>query len=355
MRSLYIGSTCGAAGKSLLAYGLGRIAQARGLRVGYLKPLGFNASMVEGTPVDDDALFIARALKLDEPLSLISPIVLDQPFSDWSLEADPGALLARVLEAHGRLARDKDLVIVGGAGNLVEGKMLGLDSRSIVPALDAVVLLVISYLDRSGLDAAVAAREWFGERFIGVVLNRVHPSQLHHVRDRVARYLEARGITVHGIFPSDDILEAVSVGELVRHLAARVLTRKEPDDTLVERIVVGAMNLESALKILRRARNKAVVTGGDRADIQLASLETSTRCLILTGGHPPSEIILAKAEEMDVPILLVDDDTFTTVERIEEIMGKLHPHQHEKLSRAARMIESSFDFDRLLGVLGGRS
>ena len=54
----------------------------------------------------------------------------------------------------------------------------------------------------------------------------------------------------------------------------------------------------------RRKPNKAVITGGDRADIQLAALETSTRCLILTGNLYPSPAVLNRAEELCVPVLL---------------------------------------------------
>ena len=38
-------------------------------------------------------------------------------------------------------------------------------------------------------------------------------------------------------------------------------------------MLVGAMSVESALSYFRRKPNKAVITGGDRADIQLAALE----------------------------------------------------------------------------------
>jgi len=60
--------------------------------------------------------------------------------------------------------------------------------------------------------------------------------------------------------------------------------------------MVGAMNVDSALAHFRRQPNKAVITGGDRPDIQLAALETSTRCLILTGNLPPNPLIIGRAK-----------------------------------------------------------
>ena len=82
-------------------------------------------------------------------------------------------------------------------------------------------------------------------------------------------------------------------------------------DQLAEHFSIGAMNVDAALRFFRRVPNKAVITGGDRADIQLAALQTSTRCLILTGDLYPNERILTRAEEMGVPVVLVSQDTST--------------------------------------------
>lgn len=351
MKSLYIGSTTAYAGKSLFSFGLGKKIQKEGYRLGYFKPLGANPSKVDDVVVDDDAVFIANALGLDEPLNLISPVVIDRKFSDWAMKLPEGDLMGKVVEAHGILSRDKDFIIIGGAGNLLEGKAIGLDGPAVVSTLDARALVILSCQDRRALDTAIAAREWMGERFIGVVLNRVPQSKWKFAGEELAPYLEKKGLRVLGMLPTDSVLESVSVGELARHLGGELIVGQDRTDLLVERMVVGAMNLESALKILRRAKNKAVITGGDRADIQLASLETSTRCLILTGGHYPNEVILAKAEDAAVPVMVVRHDTFTTVEKVEKTMGKLHPHEWEKLNKAAGMIESNFDFKRLTKML----
>ena len=67
----------------------------------------------------------------------------------------------------------------------------------------------------------------------------------------------------------------------------------------------------------RKQTNKAVITSGDRADIQLAALETSTTCLILTGNLRPSPLIVKQADEFDVAVLLVRSNTLETVEAVE--------------------------------------
>ena len=93
---------------------------------------------------------------------------------------------------------------------------------------------------------------------------------------------------------------SVSVGELAEFLSGKILCCADKVDELVEHLMVGAMSVDSALTYFRRKPNKAVITGGDRPDIQLAALETSTKCLILTGNLQPSPIILGPPAAMTI-------------------------------------------------------
>lgn len=95
----------------------------------------------------------------------------------------------------------------------------------------------------------------------------------------------------------------------------------------------------------------AVVTGGGRTDIQLAALETSTNCLIVTGNIRPSPIILNRAEEAEVPVLSVDLDTLKTVEIITESLGKVRLHEPMKVDYIRQLFQEHFLVDRLLASL----
>nr|MCU0570429.1 DRTGG domain-containing protein [Oculatellaceae cyanobacterium Prado106] len=107
-----------------------------------------------------------------------------------------------------------------------------------------------------------------------------------------------------------------------------------------------------ALEYFRKGRNMAIVTGGDRTDIQLAALETSTQCLILTGHLPPSATILSRAEDLEIPILSVDLDTLSTVEIIDNAFGQVRLHEPIKVQTICQMMTDHFDVDRLLAKLG---
>ena len=121
---------------------------------------------------------------------------------------------------------------------------------------------------------------------------------------------------------------------------------------MVESIQIGAMAVNSAIKYFREGRNTAIVTGGDRTDIQLAALETAAHCLILTGRLYPSPLVVRRAEDMEIPILSVDYDTLTTVSVIERTLGQVRLHEPAKVTHVQEMMAERFDSDRLLSLLG---
>ena len=95
----------------------------------------------------------------------------------------------------------------------------------------------------------------------------------------------------------------------------------------------------------------AVVTGADRTDIQLAALEASTQCLILTGLGEPLSQLIHRAEELEVPILKVELDTLSTVEIIEQAFGHVRIHESIKAAYAFQLVQEHVNlkiFERLI-------
>jgi uncharacterized protein len=202
------------------------------------------------------------------------------------------------------------------------------------------------------LDDALTARKRLGDLLIGVVLNAIPRQRMPFVQEMVKPALEERGVPVLAILPQERLLLSVSVGDLTEFLSGQALCCEDKMDELVEHLMVGAMSVDSALSYFRRKPNKAVITGGDRPDIQLAALETSTKCVILTGNLRPSPIILGRAEEVGVPMILVRQDTLTAVEVIERFFGKTRFHLEKKVERFEEMLDDRFDFRSLYAALG---
>ena len=350
---LYVCSSEPYAGKSLVTLVLGRRYQEMGLAVGFMKPIGNMPTRVEGTTTDEDAAYIAQTLHLKEALTDLCPVLLTPEMMHKVFTGNPPDFMEAIDRSFAVVSRDKDLVIVGGLGAVCcTGLSLGIDQREIVQRMDAKALLIGKYVDDRSIDMILTSKLTLQDRLLGAILNGVARNQRDRVRDEVAPFLEKRGLPVFGVLPRDPVLSSISVRELAEAVHARVLCCEEHLDELVEQFTVGAMSVESALRYFARTANKAVITGGDRADIQLAALETSTRCLILTGDLHPHPRILTQAEEAGVPVLLTRDDTLSTVERIERVLGKLRVREPQKIQRAMALADESLDLPRLDAALG---
>jgi uncharacterized protein len=348
---LLIGSLEAYSGKSASVLGIAHQLQAKGLDIAYGKPLsgGWGQNPIRDT--DDDMQFVANSLKLSET-RLQSPLLnLNQDTIGKRLRSEDRTDYLQLLTEQAK-HQSGDLVLLEGAGTMDEGKLFDLSLLQIADAVQASVLLVARFHSVLLLDNLVAAKERLGDRLLGVLINDVPTDQLETVKTLMLPFLEKKGIGVFGILPSSTLLRSVSVGELVHQLEAEVLCRPDRLDLMVESLTIGAMNVNSALKYFRARHNMAVVTGGDRTDLQLAALETSTQCLVLTGRIPPTKAIITRAEEMEIPILSVDLDTLTTVEIIDRAFGQVRLHEPIKFQCVCQMIDEHFDCDRLLSALG---
>jgi len=350
MISVYVASPESYAGKTLTSVVLGKRWQAQGRKVGFFKPLGTLPETAERQFADEDARFAARELGIDAPTSDVCPVLLGQ----HGCPIEAAAVRSQVMAAYQRVSTGKDIMLVAGSGSLLtRGVIMGLGGPAVADMLDAKVLLVArveSYLD---LDGIVACQRALGYRLLGVIVNRVPARMRDMVEDEVLPCLEQFGVTILGILPDDATLHSVGVRELVEAVGGEILTGEAAADELIESFVVGAMGVNAALRYFRQTPRKCVITGGDRSDIQLAALETPTRCLILTGGLEPSATVLARARDLGIPVVLVQQDTLATVTVIEQLLGKLRLREPGKIAYALNQFASHLDLaliDNLVGL-----
>ena len=356
MKTLYIPSLQSFSGKTAVCLALGRRLQQDGYRVGYFKPLSTQMwEPIPGQTPDEDADFVRRTLGLEEPTEALIGIRMTPSLLRDTLCGCLGRdLMAEVRAAYERVAAGRDIVLVEGGASLREGVGIGLGPADVATALGAAVLPVIPFYNEMNLvDDCAVAQLRLGPHLLGVLVNSVPKESWDFVQSVARPCLEGRGIRVLGVIPREERLRAISVGELAQVLGAELLTLPEQRDVLIENFVVGAMGVDQALPRIRRIPNpKAVITGGDRADIQWAALETTVACLVLTGHLRPQPEVLRRAEDLGVPVLLARQNTMETVEAIERVFGKTRLGQPEKLARFEALMAEHFDFARLYQELG---
>lgn len=356
MNALYITSVEPYSGKTAVCLALGKQMQSDGRKVGYLKPVSTQPwRTTDGKLADEDAVFVHKILALEGDPTEAAPVIVTPSSLRKRLKGiNKENLMQKIQRAAEAAAKGKDILLLEGLASLREGYAMGLSNLRVAEALGSPALVIVPFTGEMCLvDDALTAQFRLGELLCGVILNRVPEESQEFIDDYACPYLKEQGIRVLGALPSVPRLSALSIGELVELLQAEVLTKSVNPNALVETFTVGAMTAEAALSRFRRYQNKAVITGGDRTDIQLAALETSTVVLILTGNLRPSPLIVQQAEALDVPILLVKDNTMETVDSIERAHGKTRLGQPEKLETFIQLVNENLDIKELYDICAG--
>jgi BioD-like phosphotransacetylase family protein len=324
MKELLVGSTTKYAGKTMAVLGILDYWKNQGLKVGYFKPIGKNFTMHDDVKVEEDALLVKERFSLKDELTVMCPFNLGrQDYIDLVL-GKLGDAESKIFDAYKKIKKGKDAVLVGGGQDLFDGFSVGVPNMSFVEKLDIPVLLLDAPLFGDvNLDTIVALRDRLGDRLLGVILNRLPPESLDFTRQYFVPFLEGKGVRVWGLVPTNPRLNSLSVAEIRDVLGGDTVCCQDLTEEAVENFMVGAMSVEGALKYFRGQANKAVITGGDRADIQLAALETPTSVIILTGGMYPEGSVIAAAQMKSVPIMVVPDDTMTVVTKMDAAVRKI--------------------------------
>jgi len=346
-KRLLVGSTESYSGKTAAVLGIGLQLKSLGLDIAFGKPLGTPAA---AGGYDPDLDFVLQTLALGADRFYPPALSLSEAAISDCLSSHEIASCSPKLQAYTE-SKGESLALLEGPGNLTEGKLLSLALPQMADAIDASVLLVTRYDSLLLVDRLLMAKAQLGPRLLGVIVNDLPEAALEQFQHLVVPFLEHNQIPVLALLPRSPLMRSISVREIVSRLKAEVLCCEDRLDLMVETLTIGAMNVNSALRYFRKGINMAVVTGGDRTDIQLAALETSTQCLVLTGQIPPTREILERAKDLEVPILAVDSDTLSTVERIDELFGQARLHEPVKVQCLEELIANHFDLNRLLQLL----
>jgi BioD-like phosphotransacetylase family protein len=332
-KSLYVVSTSPYSGKSAICLALALLLRDEGIGVSYMKPLGASLMRLNDDLVDEDAYVAWNALGIEAPWEYASPVLLTDDMRAAPLAGPVMGLEARVSQALEHLSQDQDVVVMEGLGRTFDGQALGLSAPKVAELTDAAVMPVIGYRPDLDLDSILLTQHLFRDRLTGIVINGAPPRLVETATSQLRPFIERHGLELFGVMARDPVLRSVTVRELAEELGGRVLCAEDHLGELVETFILGAMTGDAAYRFFQRKANKAVITGGDRSDVIMAALRTSTRCLILTGNLRPDVRVLSAAADRGVPMILVKEDTLTTTERVDRAIGHVRLSSPKQLAR----------------------
>lgn len=352
---IYIGSTGTYAGKNTLNIGIGLRLQKEGLNPGYMKPVGAMPVEVNGMPGDEDAFYVQDVLGIAPQGELVTPIMVTQDFKIRAFNGqlgEPGALLQKIEDAYAKLGEGRDLMMVAGSGNMYSGRYCGLDAITIIKKLGLKAIVIDRLEHEVNYDTLVTLKDTLGDQLAGVVLNDIPANFMTEVENVIRPFLERNKIKVLGILPTDPLMGSIRADTLAEGLGGRVVAAQRSSERMVENFLIGTMQVENFMTYFRRVSNSAVIVGGDRADVQLVAIEGNCSCLILTGNLYPNDIILSRADALNVPIIMVRDDTYTIAKKMERMLGRHKLRDAIKIRQASQIVSTNLDFGAIREAVG---
>lgn len=352
--SVYICSTSGFCGKSVISLGLALNLKDAGYNVGYFKPIGWEMSRgTQGERIDDDAALMSSILDLGVTLDLVVPVIFDFRYIEEADRNNSFSPEDKILKAYEKMSEEKDIMIVEGPSSLGIGSSMKIDPINLSRKIKSKILIVSRFQNDTTIDRTIWENEAIralGGNLMGFVLNRVPRTEVERAKRFVPKEFSRFGIELLGIVTENIEIMAPTVREICENMNCEVLTCNDQLDNLVEDIVIGAMSAESSLSYFRRSFRKAVITGGDRTDVQFAALETDLSALILTGNLYPDARVLARAEELKVPVILTSGSTFSTVKHISSLTGRINAKNKKKVDLAKKIVKEYVDWKKIIEI-----
>jgi BioD-like phosphotransacetylase family protein len=361
-KAVYVAGTRQNEGKTTLSLGIIGELVRRGLKVGFIKPVGQQYVEAEGVKVDKDSLLLMRVFHVEAELADTSPVAVDRYFTrNYIDDPHPETLRERILGAYERVAAGKDIVIVEGTGHAGVGGVIDLSNAQVAKLLNAPVVLISSGgigrpIDEFILNRGVFERE--GVRLAGVVVNKILEDRMASIGDYLRRSLEYHGMDLLGVLPEAKQLSRLTLRQVTRDIDAEVMVGEDYLDNPVQRLIVGAMTAHNALSYL--APGVLMITGGDRDDLLLAAAgfsfmnpqpEHVMAGIILTGGMVPHTSIREMLQHGAFPVLLHEKDSYSVAAKVHNLVAKIQVQDTTKHHVAMRIVREHFDVDRMLELL----
>jgi BioD-like phosphotransacetylase family protein len=361
-RRIFISATGRNDGKTVVSLGLIGAFKERFGKIGFIKPVGQRYVIARGEKVDEDSVLIERACGIECEIGDMSPVAIERGFTkSYILGGKKGELVQRIKRSFKRVARGKDFVVIEGTGHAGVGSVFDMSNATVAKMLGSKVIIVSSGgigrpIDEIMLNKALFEKERV--KIAGVIINKVRPEKYKQVNKIVRLGLKRKGLNVLGVVPYKELLSEPTVKQVLEELNFVLLSSEGGLETIVDKILVGAMTPRDALNYF--SDKSLIITPGDREDMILAvasyQMDKAKKGIqiagiVLSGGITPHKRIIDLVKRAGIPLLLAEGDTYSVASMVHDLTVKIKVEDSEKTGIIKDMIEKYVDIDALAGQL----
>lgn len=379
MRQLYLAATGQNRGKTTTSLGLLNGFLSRGLRAGFMKPVGQRTVIDHGEPADEDAVLMHETFDLREPYGAMSPVHIPRGFTKAYIAGQVvDDLGARIMDAQAHYATH-DVLLIEGTGHAGVGAVIGLSNARVAAMLGSPTIIVSEGGVGRPIDEIVLNTALFranGVRVAGAIVNKVDVEAQPGIAAVIAGGLSPYDIPLLGVLPVRPILSNPTL-EMILEGVGGELIHDGPDlERVIDGVAVGAMEPRHMLE--RVGPGTLVIVPGDREDVIL-TLTTAHRLghagepegrdadppsgraiadshegaaigLVLTGGYRPRPAVIDAIRRADLFAVLVGEDTYAVASEVHDLLVKTHPADLVKIELIKQLVADNLDVDRILAV-----
>ena len=379
MRQLYLAATGQNRGKTTTSLGLLNGFLSRGLRTGFMKPVGQRTVIDHGEPADEDAVLMHETFGLSEPYSVMSPVHIPRGFTKAYIAGEVVDDLGdRILRAQAHY-RDHDVLLIEGTGHAGVGAVIGLSNACVAAMLGSPTVIVSEGgvgrpIDEIVLNAALFRAN--GVTVAGAIVNKVDIDAQPGIAKVIASGLAPYDIPLLGVLPVRPILSNPTLEMILEGVHGEVLHEGPDLERVIDGVAVGAMEPRHMLE--RVGPGTLVIVPGDREDVILTLTtahqlglagrsrqneedQDATRAitddhdgaaigLVLTGGYRPRPAVIDAIRRADLCATLVDEDTYAVASEVHDLLVKTHPADLVKIELIKQLVAENLDVDRIFEV-----
>jgi phosphate acetyltransferase len=353
--SLYISSLEPGSGSLIITMGIMELLKGKLGKVAFFRPV---IDELDGR--DHDISFILEKYALDMNYKdcygfkthEVEKLMAENKFNNF---------IESLLGKFKKLEKEYDFVVVEGLHNSSFSQTVDFDINiSIAKNLGTPYISVLKGKDKSAMEIfdeisiETDSIKNSGCTHIATFVNRINPKITNELR---ASLLSVNTKDSHIYFLEEvEELDTPTVAEIKKNLGCIQILGEEKDlRRVVKQSKIAAMKLENFLEYLEDG--DLIIVPGDRSDIIIGSLSSvfsknypAISGILLTGGLLPHKSIKQLFNGFDsctIPILSVEDDTYTTAMKVKDVPATITSKSERKIALAMGLFSSNVDLNYL--------
>lgn len=365
MKKVYIAATRQNDGKTIVSLGLLAAFKEKFKDVGYIKPVGQQYQEIKDHKIDKDAILMHDAYNLSDNYEDMSPVAVPHGFTtNYILHGNKNELERKIKKGFSNISKGKKFVLIEGTGHAGVGAVFDMCNAEVAKLLKTKVIMVSCGGIGRPIDEVMLNKAKFdslGIKIIGVITNKVLPEKYDNVNKIVRKGFGRKGLEVLGVIPYQKTLSSPTLAQLLEDMHGKLISGEKRLDNAVNKIVIGAMPPHEAINYF--GEGTLLITPGSREDLILAALsgyvtgqskdykDYTVSGIVVTGKTILHKTILKLIKKTDLPIISVEEDTFTVASHVHDLIVKIRATDVGKIKATEKLIKEYVDIDRIINLL----